>query len=69
MSTAPEAFLDELARELRLRGCPVLRSELLGWLAAVWVRAVAEGAPSPSAWATRFLESPAGQRAFAAGPD
>jgi hypothetical protein len=35
-ATAPEPFLDELAYELRLRGVPVLRSQLRQWVQDAW---------------------------------
>jgi hypothetical protein len=56
MSTDPDPllFLDALAHEIRVRGFPVLRSELRLWLASAWPL-VAED-PSPAAWARRWLE-------------
>ena len=33
MHDIPESFGDDLAQELRLRGVPVLRSELRQWVA------------------------------------
>jgi hypothetical protein len=53
MNPDVDTFLDALAFELRLRGCPVLRSELRTWLRSAWP--LVEGDPSPSAWATRWL--------------
>jgi hypothetical protein len=50
----PETFVDDLAHEIRLRGVPVLRSELRTWLADCGP-GVAED-PSVGRWARAFLE-------------
>jgi hypothetical protein len=49
-----DSFLDALAHELRLRGVPVLRSELRTWVADCW-SLIAED-PSPGRWAVAWLE-------------
>jgi hypothetical protein len=57
MSTAAdlEQFLDDLCRELRLRGVPVLRSELRAWVADCW-SLIAED-PAVSRWASEYLQT------------
>jgi hypothetical protein len=50
-----ERFLDDLAHELRLRGCQVLRSELRTWVADCW-SLIAED-PSPGRWASEYLQT------------
>jgi hypothetical protein len=51
----PEPFLDALALELRLRGVPVLRSELRTWVADCWSLMVED--PSPGRWASEYLQT------------
>jgi hypothetical protein len=58
MHDIPDAFLDDLAHEIRLRGVPVLRSELRQWLRDCGP-AVAED-PAVSRWAAAFIEVHAG---------
>jgi hypothetical protein len=50
----PSLFLDALAFELRLRGVPVLRSELRQWRADCWPLVVE--APYVSHWASAYQE-------------
>jgi hypothetical protein len=64
MHDIPDQFVDAPAFELRLRGVPVLRSELRTWLRDV-APLVAED-PCVSAWASRWLEM---RPAFAEGAD
>jgi hypothetical protein len=47
-------FLDDLARELRLRGVPVLRSELRTWVADCWPHICDD--PAVSRWAAEWLQ-------------
>jgi hypothetical protein len=54
MRTFTETFLDNLAQELRLRGVPVLRSELRGWVRDAWP--LIEVDPFPGRWATAWQE-------------
>jgi hypothetical protein len=54
-------FLDALALELRLRGCPALRSELRQWVQAAWPLIADD--PSPGRWATAWVEQYWGQPA------
>jgi hypothetical protein len=63
MSTDPDVdrFLDDLAHELRLRGVPVLRSELRAWVWDCWPHI--ERDPSPCVWATSWLEQRRAARA------
>jgi hypothetical protein len=64
MSAEQERFLDELARELRARGVPVLRSELRAFVHDAWPL-IAED-PAVSRWATAWQQAhpwePAGSR-------
>jgi hypothetical protein len=53
--TDPETFLDALALELRLRGVPVLRSELRAWGADCWGLIVED--PAVSRWASEYLQT------------
>ena len=62
--TTPDAFLHDLAYELRLRGIPVFRSELRQWVQDAWP--LIEPDPAPSRWATAYLET---HTVFAAGAD
>jgi hypothetical protein len=62
-ATTPEAFLDELAHELRLRGVPVLRSELRAWVRDAWPLIDAD--PGVSRWARAYQEQNRGQPAGA----
>jgi hypothetical protein len=55
--TDPESFLDALAFELRLRGCPVLRSELREFVHDAWPWICEDS--SPCRWATLWQERPA----------
>jgi hypothetical protein len=50
-----DTFLDALALELRLRGCPVLRSELRTWLLAAWPLVQEE--PYVARWASEYLQT------------
>ena len=63
MTDIPDQFLDDLAHELRLRGVPVLRSELRQWLRDCGP-AVAED-PAVGRWAAAWLEQYRGQPAGA----
>jgi hypothetical protein len=56
-----DTFLDDLAHELRLRGVPVLRSELRAWMHDAWPLIIDD--PSPGRWATAWLENYRGQPA------
>ena len=62
-TTTPEPFLDELAHELRLRGAPVLRSELRAWVRDAWP--LIDVDPCVSRWATAWQEQYRGQPAGA----
>jgi hypothetical protein len=62
-ATAPEPFLDELAYELRLRGVPVLRSQLRQWVQDAWPLIDAD--PCVSHWASAWQEQYRGQPAGA----
>ena len=53
--TALEPFLDDLAHELRARGHHVLRSEVRGWLEAVWP--LVQEDPCVSRWASEYLQT------------
>jgi hypothetical protein len=61
MSTDVDTFLDALAFEIRLRGVPVLRSELRAWVHDAWPLIADD--PSPGRWATAWLEARRGQPA------
>jgi hypothetical protein len=50
-----EQFLDDLCHELRLRGVPVLRSELRQWVHDAWVHISADQAVSR--WASEYLQT------------
>jgi hypothetical protein len=58
-----DSFVADLAHELRLRGVPVLRSELRQWVRACWPLIDAD--PSPGHWASAWLEQYRGQPAGA----
>jgi hypothetical protein len=49
-----DTFLDDLAHELRVKGYPAPRSELRYFVHDCWPRI--QDDPSPSAWASRYLE-------------
>jgi hypothetical protein len=64
VSADAEAFLDDLAGELRLRGVPGLRSELRAWVRDAWP--LIEPDPSPGRWAAAWQEQ---YRGLPAGAD
>jgi hypothetical protein len=49
---APDTFLDDLAAELRRRGCPAPRCELRQFVADFWGLIVAD--PCVGRWATAY---------------
>jgi hypothetical protein len=53
-ATTPEAFLDDLAFELRLRSVPVFRSELRQWVQDAWP--LIEPDPSRGRRASAFID-------------
>jgi hypothetical protein len=59
----PEAFLDELALELRLRGVPVFRSELRQRVKDAWP--LIDVDPCVGHWASAYQEQYRGQPAGA----
>jgi hypothetical protein len=50
-----ERFVDDLAHEIRLRGVPVLRSELRIWVQDCWSLIVED--PVVSRWASEYLQT------------
>jgi hypothetical protein len=64
MPDVPDTFVDALAHELRLRGVPVLRSELRTWLQACGPLVTLD--LSVSRWATAYREA---RPAWAEGAD